>query len=61
MKKMFAQFLEVTENDVAAAILALAVVIQEKEIFSESFGHELSLGLQHAGTISVDAKVETVD
>ena len=53
-----------TGSDVAAAILTLANVIENKHYFdrssSENFGHELNLGLQalfEQKTLSVNANV----
>ena len=53
-----------TESDVAAAILTLANIIENKHYFdrssSENFGHELSLGLQalfERKSLSVNANV----
>lgn len=51
----YQEALKATGNDkVAAAILALATAIEDKEIFSDSFGHELCMGIRH-GLFGVNA------
>ena len=65
IKRFWQEATALVEDDTAAAVLVLAMVMQEKHMFdgssAENFGHELAIALKNVlsegGSLSVNAEV----